>query len=263
MMNLVFEKYHGTGNDFILMDDRENKLQLSREQIEFLCHRRFGIGADGLLLLRTNDSYDFEMVYYNSDGLPGSMCGNGGRCIAAYAFKKGIVKSNMRFIAADGPHEAEIISSDPMEVRLQMSDVSVIEKSPDFYFLDTGSPHVVKFLQDVDKLDVVAEGRKVRNNDRFREKGTNVNFLEDKGAEIFVRTYERGVEDETLSCGTGVTASALAAAMKGILKAGAENCNVRTPGGLLRVHFNSTETGFNQVYLQGPAQFVFAGTVKL
>lgn len=263
MMNLVFEKYHGTGNDFILMDDRENKLQLSREQIEFLCHRRFGIGADGLLLLRTNDSYDFEMVYYNSDGLPGSMCGNGGRCIAAYAFKNGIVKSNMRFIAADGPHEAEIISSDPMEVRLQMSDVSVIEKSPDFYFLDTGSPHVVKFLQDVDKLDVVAEGRKVRNNDRFREKGTNVNFLEDKGAEIFVRTYERGVEDETLSCGTGVTASALAAAMKGILKPGSESCNVRTPGGLLRVHFNSTETGFNQVYLQGPAQFVFAGTVKL
>lgn len=263
MMNLIFEKYHGTGNDFILMDDRENKLQLSKEQIEFLCHRRFGIGADGLLLLRSSVSYDFEMVYYNSDGLPGSMCGNGGRCIAAFAFKKGIVKNNMRFIAADGPHEAEIISSDPMEVRLQMSDVSVVEKNSDFYFLDTGSPHVVKFLREIDVLDVVAEGRKVRYNNRFRDKGTNVNFVVDKGAEIFVRTYERGVEDETLSCGTGVTASALAASIMGVLKSGSESCNVRTPGGLLRVYFKPTETGFNQIYLQGPAQFVFSGSVKL
>ena len=262
-MNLIFEKYHGTGNDFILLDDRENKLRLSKEQVEFLCHRRFGIGADGLLLLRKSDSFDFEMVYYNSDGLPGSMCGNGGRCIAAFAFKMGLVKSKMRFIAADGPHEAEIISSDPMEVRLQMSDVSVVEKNPDFYFLDTGSPHVVKFLRDIDKLDVVSEGRKVRYNDRFRKKGTNVNFLEEKEDEIFVRTYERGVEDETLSCGTGVTASALAAATNGTLKPGAEACNVRTPGGLLRVYFKRTEAGFKQIYLQGPAQFVFSGSAKL
>ncbi|HNP49290.1 MAG TPA: diaminopimelate epimerase [Bacteroidia bacterium] len=262
-MRLHFEKYHGTGNDFIIIDDRARNFNLTREQIEKLCHRRFGIGADGLLLLRESDGLDFEMIYYNSDGLPGSMCGNGGRCIVAFAYRLGIVQTKIRFLAADGIHEASILSTDPMQVLLQMGDVNQIETNSEFQFLNTGSPHVVKKVLSVDSVNVLEEGRKIRYNDRFKVNGTNVNFIEVRGNELFVRTYERGVEDETLSCGTGVTASALAANIARLLPSDSNPTIVKTPGGTLKVHFTASGSGYSNIFLEGPASHVFTGSFEV
>jgi diaminopimelate epimerase len=260
-MKRTFYKYEGTGNDFILFDDREATFDHSdTKRIAHLCNRRFGIGADGLMLLRNKQGFDFEMVYFNSDGNPSSMCGNGGRCISRFAVDIGAVKKHeLSFLAIDGPHTAII---GPETVKLKMNDVKEIENGAGFYFMSTGSPHYVKFVADVPAMDVVSEGKKIRNNERFAKEGTNVNFVaEDKGG-IFVRTYERGVEDETLSCGTGVTASALAAALKGIASS-AEKCAVHTRGGNLSVHFKREGDHFSNVWLEGPATFVFKGEIEL
>lgn len=262
-MTIHFEKYHGTGNDFIIIDDREHKVLLTKDQIENLCDRRFGIGADGLLLLRNKPGHDFEMVYYNSDGLPGSMCGNGGRCIIAFACRLGLIDSSARFLAADGEHEASIISREPMVVRLKMSDVKTVETDSNFYFLNTGSPHVVVFSEHVSEIDIVKEGRMIRYSDQFKVNGTNVNFIEETNGELFVRTYERGVEEETLSCGTGVTAAVLAAVKKGMLNPDLKSCTVRTPGGTLKVYFLRKNEGFEQVFLEGPATLVYKGSVEV
>lgn len=260
-MKRTFYKYEGTGNDFILFDDRENTFDHTNTKlIAHLCDRRFGIGADGLMLLRNLKGYDFEMVYFNSDGKPSSMCGNGGRCISRFALDIGAVKKNeISFMAIDGAHTAII---GPETVKLKMNDVNEIENGADFFFMSTGSPHYVKFTSDVPAMDVVGEGKKIRNSERFVKEGTNVNFVaQDKNA-IFVRTYERGVEDETLSCGTGVTASALAAALKGIASS-AEKCAVHTRGGNLSVHFKRDGNHFTNVWLEGPATFVFKGEIEI
>jgi diaminopimelate epimerase len=256
-----FVKYHGTGNDFIIVDDRITRMDLNKDEIKFLCDRHFGIGADGLILMREKDGFDFEMLYYNSDGLPGSMCGNGGRCSVAFAHSLKLVNNRADFIAFDGPHEALINSVNPYEIKLHMSDVDSVEKKDDFIYMNTGSPHYVTFINDLEKLDIVSEGRKIRFNERFKKEGTNVNFVRIDGDRLHIRTYERGVEDETLSCGTGVTASVLGASLiSENIKSG---CKVQTPGGILRVYFINKEMHFSEVWLEGGVTEVFRGEINL
>ena len=258
-MTMQFYKYQGTGNDFIILDNRQGNLPvLTTKQIEKLCHRRFGIGADGLMILSLRDGYDFAMTYYNADGKEGSMCGNGGRCMVKFAYDLGIHRSTYRFIATDGEHEAELDLNGI--VRLRMKNVSAVESNLDHYILNTGSPHFVRFQPEVQSYAVVEEGRNIRNSKKFAQEGINVNFVEVLDDHtIFVRTYERGVEDETYSCGTGVTAAAMMAAHN---DTGFNQVDVQTKGGKLSVEFDKIdETHFENVWLVGPAQFVFKGDV--
>lgn len=252
---MSFYKYHGTGNDFILFDNRANEYSFTREEVAALCHRRFGIGADGLMLLELAEGYDFRMVYYNSDGNESSMCGNGGRCLVAFAHFLGIVQDKTKFIATDGPHEATI--TEDGIINLQMKDVSGIHVRDGYAILDTGSPHYVKWVADSAAVNVAAEGRNIRNSPEFIEKGINVNFTQITADGISVRTYERGVEDETMSCGTGVTAAAIAASGSAT---GRFTTHISTPGGSLTVSFTKElpDTAKN-VVLSGPAMFVFHG----
>lgn len=259
-MQLECFKYQGTGNDFVLIDNREKAISLTTEQIKWLCDRRFGIGADGLMLLELEPGVDFKMVYFNSDGNESSMCGNGGRCITAFAKHLGIINSEAKFLAIDGIHEAKI---DGENVSLKMNDVREVEVGEDYFYLNTGSPHYVKFVTDIENSDIVSEGKKIRYSDRFSKEGTNVNFIEKKGNELFVRTYERGVEDETLSCGTGVTAAALVAAYKG-QSTDKNSCLIKTLGGNLNVKFEKVlESTFYNIWLEGPATFVFKTNIEV
>lgn len=260
-MKVIFHKYHGTGNDFIIIDNYHNShTQLTTEQIRKLCDRHFGIGADGLMFMNKKDGYDFEMLYYNADGNESSMCGNGGRCLVKFAHQTGIHKSDYHFIAIDGEHEAEIDTNGI--VCLKMQDVNKVEYHANHAILNTGSPHFVKFAPDVENIDVVESGRGIRYSDEFEKEGINVNFVESTGEDkIYVRTYERGVEDETLSCGTGVTAAALVSAHN---ENGFNTVNVKTPGGNLSVEFNKMDDEhFSDIWLCGPAVFVFTGEVEV
>jgi len=260
-MQIPFYKYQGTGNDFVLIDNRKNEIELEPEQIKLLCHRRFGIGADGLILLELEPGVDFKMVYFNSDGNPSSMCGNGGRCITAFAKQLGLITNTAKFLAIDGLHEATIDENEL--VSLKMSDVKEMEVGDNYFYLNTGSPHYVMLVNDVQNFDVLANGKKIRYNERFFEEGTNVNFIEKINDELFVRTYERGVEDETYSCGTGVTAAALVAAMQGIANS-KNNCLIKTLGGNLEVTFDKVlEQNFYNIWLKGSAQLVFTGNFTL
>ncbi len=260
-MQVDFYKYQGTGNDFILIDNRTALLSLENGQVARLCHRRFGIGADGLMLLEAEPGFDFKMVYYNSDGNPSSMCGNGGRCITAFAKHLGLITDKAHFLAVDGPHEA--LLGNYGIISLKMQDVKEVETGGDYFYLNTGSPHYVKFVNNIEQYDVVSEGRRIRNSERFAAEGTNVNFIEKQDDVLFVRTYERGVEDETFSCGTGVTAAALVAALKGIANS-KNNCRIKTRGGELDVTFEKVlEKNFYNIWLKGPAELVFKGTYDL
>lgn len=261
-MNIPFYKYQGAGNDFILIDNRKKEYnQLSHNNIKTICDRRFGIGGDGLMLLQDHKGYDFEMLYFNADGKPGSMCGNGGRCIVAFAKFLGIVDTETDFLAVDGPHYARI-SSKGNWVDLQMIDVANIDKDGDAFVLNTGSPHYVEQVNDLEKLDVYLEGKSIRNNEIYKEQGINVNFIEDKGDHLFVRTYERGVEDETYACGTGVTAVALSMAKyKG--QSGHISTPVKVLGGDLRIDFDYQNDVFTNIFLCGPAEQVFSGTISV
>lgn len=261
-MKVNFSKYHGTGNDFIMIDDRENVLDLSTKQVKFLCDRHFGIGADGLIRIVKKDGFDFEMVYYNSDGKLGSMCGNGGRCAVAFAHSLKMVDTENNFLAFDGPHEAIVVSEEPMVIKLKMSDVFHVDHDEEALVLNTGSPHYVAFVETYKGIDVYQEGKAIRNSSEYRSEGINVNFVKVDDDVIHVRTYERGVEDETLSCGTGLTASVLAASYAGKIS-NSHECKVITPGGKLKVHFNKADTGFDQIWLEGPAEAVFSGTIIL
>jgi diaminopimelate epimerase len=260
MSAIHFYKYQGTGNDFVIMDNRDGAYNdLTEEQVNRLCDRRFGIGADGLMLLNKEAGYDFKMKYYNADGRESSMCGNGGRCLVAFARKMGLTQEYLRFIAVDGPHEATLKGDD--WVNLKMQDVDGVEIGSLYSYLNTGSPHFVKFVDNVQALDVYTEGRQIRYNDRFAKEGTNVNFVQSTDQGIFVRTYERGVEDETYSCGTGVTAAAL-------MTAGQEEKEYVVPvvtlGGALVVRFTKTgERSYNNIWLCGPATLVFEGNITL
>jgi len=259
-VGIDFVKMQGTGNDFVLLDQKEEAIDLSQQQIALICHRRFGIGADGLLILRSSAEVDFEMLYYNADGAPSSMCGNGGRCIVKYAFDQGYIGSKSEFLAPDGIHKARVMND---EISLEMQNVSEVTVNIQDYTLDTGSPHYVTFVKSLSTLNVTKAGRQVRNSDQFKKEGINVNFVELMGAnKLFVRTYERGVEDETLSCGTGVTAAAIAAQLKqGIGSTG--DWNISAKGGELRVSFKFEQGLFSQVELHGPAAYVFTGVFEL
>lgn len=259
-MKIHFSKYQGTGNDFVLIDNRNQEIILSTEQIKFLCDRRFGIGADGLMLLEPEAGFDFKMVYYNSDGNQSSMCGNGGRCISAFAKRLGLVDNKTKFLAIDGAHESIFVDD---IIKLHMNDVSGIEKIDTDFYLNTGSPHYVRIVSDLDSFNVVEEGKKIRYNERFKEKGTNVNFIEKKDNKLHVRTYERGVEDETYSCGTGVTASALISSALNMFET-KNHCEIITPGGNLSVYFKKlSEQSYADIWLEGPAEFVFEGTIVI
>ena len=268
-MNIHFYKYQGTGNDFILIDDRDAKFPDSREVVAGLCERRFGIGADGLILLQKSDDSAFFMKYYNSDGNESSMCGNGGRCIAAFANHLHITGNETNFIAMDGMHDA-IISGEGNElfVKLKMQDIIKVEQRDEHTFVvNTGSPHFVKFIhEDIETLELVEEARKTRYNNEFKDEGINVNFVNLGGIKsIKMRTYERGVEDETLSCGTGVTAAALCTAILNGLPEGVHTVHVKTKGGELSVKFNYNALLhlFSDVWLQGPAKIVFEGDMEI
>lgn len=260
-MKITFSKYQGTGNDFVIIDNRNNALLLTTEQVHFLCDRRFGVGADGLMLLENADGYDFRMKYYNADGREGSMCGNGGRCLVQFAHDNGILKSEYKFIAVDGEHEAEF--GEKKWVQLKMQNVhSIDERKYNEFVLNTGSPHYVKPVNNIQEIDVVKEGKAIRYNDEFAAQGINVNFVQTISEDaIYVRTYERGVEDETYSCGTGVTACALMSAHN---ESGYNRISVKTKGGNLAVEFDKVgENNFNNIWLCGPATFVFKGEIEV
>lgn len=255
-----FYKYQGTGNDFVLLNNFNNELPaLTQAQVAFLCNRRFGIGADGLIVLQPHADFDFEMVYYNADGAQSTMCGNGGRCAARFAFDLNKVGPQMRFLAIDGPHEAVVTTAG---VRLKMMDVTEIRAENGGLFLNTGSPHFIKSAANVAALNVNQAGAAIRYSVPYAQAGVNVNFVMDAGNQLHVRTYERGVEAETFSCGTGVTAAALAKAWTEKIPGG--EIAIETPGGHLQVQFQQTPMGtFQEVYLFGPAVFVFDGFVEI
>lgn len=261
-MIIDFYKYQGTGNDFILIDNREGKVILKEEQVKFLCDRRFGVGADGLMLIQNKSGYDFEMIYYNSDGKEGSMCGNGGRCITAFARKLGIIGTEAKFIATDGEHLANILyeNGDEILVQLAMQNVDSIQKDGQNFFLNTGSPHYIVFEEGVASLDVYTKGKEIRYSSLFKEiGGTNVNFVEEFKSYLYVRTYERGVEDETFSCGTGVTASALSYALDKDI----HEVNVKTKGGNLHIRFQQMNGRFFDIWLEANVNFVFQGKISI
>jgi diaminopimelate epimerase len=259
-MQLHFFKYQGTGNDFVIFDNRDGSIRLSREQVAFMCNRRFGIGADGLMLLNSHPDFDFEMIYYNADGGESTMCGNGGRCLVKFAFDCGIKKPEYRFLAIDGEHLARI--EDNNQVALKMNDVDSIKNESDHFVLNTGSPHYVNLVQDVMNLDVAKIGREIRYRNSFAKEGINVNFVEKTATPggIIVRTYERGVEDETYSCGTGVTAAALVCHPN---EEGPNNVSVQTKGGNLQVSFEKNGSRFENIWLIGPAVNVFEGNISI
>lgn len=258
MENLTFYKYQGAGNDFVLIDNRNGSFDINQHDlIVKLCDRRFGIGADGLMLLQNTEGYDFEMVYYNADGQPGSMCGNGGRCIVAFAKQLGIITEETNFLAVDGPHFAKI-SEEGEWVSLQMIDVETINRDDEAYVMNTGSPHYVSIVKDVAALNVFELGKEIRNHPNYKQEGINVNFVEDKGDHLQVRTYERGVENETYACGTGATAAALAVAVENNMM-GHNSTPIKVLGGQLNIQFHYNGNRFSEVYLEGPAQLVFEG----
>ncbi len=261
-MEVNFFKYHGAGNDFILIDNREKIINHQNPAlIARICNRRFGIGGDGIMFLQNQPGYDFEMVYYNADGLPSSMCGNGGRCIVAFAKNLNIIKNETTFLAVDGPHYAKISEDDSL-ISLKMNDVDTISLDGDASVLNTGSPHYVIAQQNLNDFNVFSAGRNIRNKPRYKDEGINVNFVEPFENGYFVRTYERGVEDETYACGTGVTAVALAMAAKNHLKG-----NITTPikvlGGHLEITFNYDGKTFTNIFLTGPAKMVFKGQIVI
>ena len=265
MSAIHFYKYQATGNDFVMIDNRSGGYVFSKSQIEKICDRRFGIGADGLMLIEKHPSLDFNLVYYNRDGSQ-SLCGNGTRAAVKMASSLGMINGKTSFNAYDGLHEAELLPNDI--VRLKMNDVMEVKKLGEDFFLNTGSPHFIHFVKNLKDYPVEEKGREIRYSDAYKPNGTNANFVELREANsIFVRTYERGVESETLSCGTGVTAAALAASQKGYTSP----VSVKVTGGELSVEFKSLPTGqaggqagtFHDIFLIGPAKMVFEGELEL
>ena len=260
-MQIEFYKYQGTGNDFVMIDNRsgffpkENVPLVAR-----LCDRRFGIGSDGLILLENDSDTDFKMVYYNSDGNQGSMCGNGGRCLVAFAKYLKVINDNCTFIATDGLHHASIANGGI--VSLQMIDVANVKKEKDYTFMNTGSPHHVQLVEDLEHYNVKENGAALRYSSLYGKEGSNINFVKKISEDTFsLRTYERGVEDKTLACGTGATAVAIAMNATGQTNASSINLNVE--GGKLAVSFDKIGDQFTNVFLIGPAEFVFKGQIEI
>lgn len=260
-MQIEFYKYQGTGNDFVMIDNRSNFFPKDNIQlIARLCDRRFGIGGDGLILLENEIETDFKMVYYNSDGNKSSMCGNGGRCLVAFAKKLNVIQDSTTFTATDGVHHASI--ADSGNVSLQMIDVVDIKITPDYVFMNTGSPHHIELVDDLEHYNVKESGARIRYGELYGKQGSNINFVKKIDETTFsLRTYERGVEDETLACGTGATAVAIAMNVLGETKANSIDLNVE--GGKLVVSFDEKDGQFTNVFLKGPAEFVFKGTIDI
>jgi diaminopimelate epimerase len=260
-MQIEFYKYQGTGNDFVMIDNRSNFFPKDNIQlIARLCDRRFGIGGDGLILLENDPETDFKMVYYNSDGNQSSMCGNGGRCLVAFAKKLNVIQDNTTFIATDGLHHASVAENGI--VSLQMIDVPEVKITPDYVFMNTGSPHHIQLVEDLEHYNVKENGASIRYGELYGKQGSNINFVKKIDETTFsLRTYERGVEDETLACGTGATAVAIAMNVLGETKANSIDLNVE--GGKLVVSFDKIEGKFTNVFLKGPAEFVFKGTIEI
>ncbi|MCH4553020.1 diaminopimelate epimerase [Aestuariibaculum lutulentum] len=257
-MQQTFYKYQGTGNDFVMIDNRQQTFDKNdTKRVAFLCDRRFGIGADGLILLENHPDLDFKMVYYNADGNESTMCGNGGRCLVAFAKDLGVIKEHAVFEAIDGLHHAEIKDG---IVKLQMLDVETVEQYENHVFLNTGSPHHVQFEENIEDFDIKTKGAQIRYGEPYNQAGSNVNFVKKINNDTFrVRTYERGVEDETLSCGTGVTAVAIAMHTLGETDSTLINLNVE--GGKLQVSFDVENGIYKNVWLIGLATYVFKGTI--
>ncbi len=258
-MKLKFYKYQGTGNDFVMIDNRELSIDKTDLAIaKKLCDRKFGIGADGLILIESHAELDFEMIYFNADGTQ-SFCGNGSRCAVAFANQLGVIQESAKFLAIDGIHEAKIAGE---HVELKMGDFPSFEKHQNHYFIHTGSPHYIQYRKGVSELELVAEAHKIRYNERFRTEGTNVNYVEKQNDNsLKMRTYERGVEDETLSCGTGATAVALSGSSEFNLTSPVA---IHVPGGQLEIKFNKvSEEQFSDIWLIGPATKVFEGEIVI
>lgn len=261
-MEIDFHKYHGTGNDFIMIDNRNLSFPAEEDLIKYLCDRRFGIGADGLILLQNHPNHDFEMRYFNSDGREASMCGNGGRCVVAFAEQLGIIKEHTDFLAFDGIHKASFKNN---VIELSMSDVTDVKKKDDIFLLDTGSPQAVLFVNRLETIDVFKLGCEIRYRTDISQNGVNVNFVEIKSeSEIKIRTYERGVETETWSCGTGSVASAIVSSLQFKNSEAEHSVEVHVKGGKLRISFESTNGKlFTNIILAGPATGVFSGKIKI
>ncbi len=258
---MKFYKYNGAGNDFIIFDNRDKQIpNLSAKQIEFLCNRNFGIGADGVMILEKSTVADFEMAYFNADGSGGTMCGNGGRCLVAFAKKTGVITDYAKFLASDGLHEAYIDKNNT--VKLKMAEPGkIVPVNDKAYFCNTGAPHHLEISDDIENIEVFREGQKIRYSDRYKKEGVNVNFVQFEDTQtIRIRTYERGVENETLACGTGSVAAALLFAH---LNNSSQEISVKTRGGILTVHFVKQDDSFHNVWLTGPAEFVFEGEINL
>ncbi len=259
-MNIPFTKYQGTGNDFVLIDQREKTYiaHTAVDSIVRICDRKFGIGADGLILLENHPIHDYEMVYFNADGKTSSMCGNGGRCITAFAHQIGAAGIENTFLAIDGPHISKFNKDNT--VSLKMGNVDQVIEGEDYYIIDTGSPHYIIFVEDIDDIDVKSQGEAIRYSEEFKEQGINVNFVEIQNDQLHVATYERGVEDETLSCGTGVTAAAIAYYRYAKKEAGDILIKIKTKGGDLTVSFTVAKEGsYTNIWLNGKATKVFSG----
>ncbi|MFK7971539.1 MAG: diaminopimelate epimerase [Bacteroidia bacterium] len=265
MTKVPFVKYHGTGNDFVLLDERETNLdaKLDQQAIARICHRHFGIGADGLMRLKTSEAADFKMLYYNADGNESSLCGNGSRCIVAFAKSLGIISDSATFETSDGTHQAWVLENDHIKLKMH-SPHGYRQYNTSTHFIDTGSPHHVAVVdeQELSSLAIIEQGSKIRYSESYKPDGTNVNFMHEAGSDnIHVRTYERGVENETLSCGTGVTACAYVHLIRSEASQG--DVRIHTPGGELTVSIKNRGLENEEVYLIGPAQHVFTGLIAL
>lgn len=259
---LRFYKYQGTGNDFVMIDNRTGFFpKENKELVASLCNRRFGVGGDGLILLEEAAGYDFKMVYYNADGSESTMCGNGGRCLVAFAKQLNIIDHQCQFIAIDGEHRAKV--NEDGTVSLQMIDVSEIKIESKYSYLNTGSPHHVQIVRELGRYDVFNRGKEIRDSKLYAPKGINVNFVEQEGPNHFrIRTFERGVEDETLSCGTGATAVAIAMYAQG--KCDDHNVHIDVEGGSLMISFETKDRqSYKNIVLSGPAKLVFEGTIEI
>ena len=259
-MKINFSKYSGAGNNFIVIDNRKSFFNLPKEQISRLLDINIGIGGDGLILINKSEKYDFKIVHYTPDGNLGSLCGNGTRCAIAYAHKKNIIKNDTIFEAFDGVHNASVIDDELIEMQMKIN--SKITKNDYGLWVDTGSPHLIIETSNTDDIDVEKEGKLIRYSDNFRENGVNVNYVQKISDEVFkIRTYERGVENETLSCGTGATASAIA--MNFLKKTNSEKIKIKTIGGDLNVKFNTNNKSYKNIELSGHVSKVFSGEIKI
>ena len=259
-MKINFCKYNGAGNDFIVIDNRNKKAKLNKSQILKLCNRNVGIGADGIISLESSDKTDFEILHYTSDGTLGSLCGNGSRCAVSFAHRKKIISRKTRFEAFDGCHEAEIIDDELIVMQMKLNS-RIIENNYGMW-LDTGSPHLIVETNNTDEIDVKSAGRSIRYNNFYKEEGVNVNFVEKVSDNVFkIRTYERGVEDETQACGTGSTASAICMNYLGRTKS--NEIKMRCQGGDLEVRFVNSDDEFSEISITGPARFVFEGVIEI